>query len=88
MYVPDIDEQVSPIMELDARRRRDMARVWIAAILGATFLITLIWTLAVVTFKPAAWAIMKEALLIVLPVESSLLGAAVAYYFAGSGVQR
>ena len=78
---------VQPIQERD--RRRETARIWIAVILGVVFLVTAFWVLATATFgEGTAWANTKEALQILLPVESSLLGSAVVFYFTGSGEQR
>jgi len=73
----------------EVQRRRETARVWIAGILGVAFLLTVGWVLATATFgEGTAWANTKEALQILLPVESSLLGAAVVFYFTGSGEQQ
>ena len=76
----------TPVHELDAKR--DVARLWIAGTLAATFLLTAGWVLGTATFgEAAAWANTKEALQILLPVESSLLGSAVVFYFTGTGRQ-
>jgi len=76
-----------PIQE--GQRHLATARLWIAAILSLAFLATALWVLATATFGAGtAWANTKEALQILLPVESSLLGSAVVFYFTGSGEQR
>ena len=67
----------------ETKRRGDTTRLWIAVILGVTFLLTVSWALYVATFKGTAWVNAKEALQILLPVESSLLGSAVVFYFTG-----
>jgi len=81
-----VSELVDPIQKV--RRRRETARIWITVILGIVFAITTFWALGTATFgTELAWTNTKEALQILLPVESSLLGAAVVFYFTGNGAQ-
>jgi len=83
-----VPETIAPPIH-EIQRRRELARGLIGIILGIAFLATAFWVLATATFaEGTAWANTKEALQILLPVESSLLGAAVVFYFTGNGEQR
>jgi len=74
-----------PVQEM----RRETARAWLAGTLVAVFLLTAGWVLAIAVFgNDAEWKNTKEALQILLPVESSLLGSAVVFYFTGNTGQR
>ena len=80
----DVPEVLTTLPVEEIQRRREIARGWIAGILGVTFLATTIWVLFTATFfGEAAWANTLNALQILLPVESSLLGSAVVFYFTG-----
>lgn len=65
--------------------RQEVARQAIAVGLVIIFAVTIIWVLYAATIdRPETWVNTKEALQILLPVEASLLGSAVGYYFATS----
>ena len=83
----DIGEQPSedsqqPFTLRDRERRREFARYYIAVILLLVFAITVVWVLYAAFYgSETAWENTKEALQVLLPVEASLLGSAVSFYF-------
>ena len=73
----------------ERERIREFARHYLALILLALFAVTVGWVLYVAQFgTDESWTGVKEALLILLPVEASLLGSALSFYFATSGSRR
>lgn len=90
----DVGEQPSdpsrePWTLLERERRREFARQYIALILLLIFALTAIWVLITALIgSELAWTNTKEALQILLPVEASLLGSAVSFYFATSNSWR
>ena len=80
-----IGESLDPapvIRDRDVARQRESYRGWVAISLGIIFFITIIWTLTNATLgNEVVWANTKEALQVLLPVEASLLGSAVVFYF-------
>ncbi len=82
----DVGES-QPLREV--QRRREFARFWIALILLIVFSATVIWVLfAAFWGNDTAWKNTKDALQILLPVEASLLGSAISFYFATRGEDR
>ncbi len=74
---------------LERERRREFARQYIAIILLLIFAATVVWVLVTALIgSESAWTNTKEALQILLPVEASLLGSAVSFYFATSDAWR
>lgn len=88
LQVPDVREgQVEEIVR--AHRVREWTRVWLALVLLVLFSITLSVVLAVASLgTERQWSQLKDALQIILPVETSLLGSAVVFYFTGGRERR
>ena len=65
----------------ERERRREFARQYLALILLVLFAVTIGWVLYVAQFgTDDSWTRVKEALLVLLPVEASLLGSALSFY--------
>ena len=83
------DPSRQPFTLRERERRREFARQDIALILLLIFAVTAVWVLITALIgSELAWANTKEALQILLPVEASLLGSAVTFYFATSDAWR
>jgi hypothetical protein len=59
----------------------DSLRGYLAIGFAALFSLTVFWACYAAAFCPTAWTSVKEALQILLPAETALLGSVVGFYF-------
>ena len=67
---------------LERERRRDSVRLYIVLILLAMFAATIVFVFVGALFGSTEnWNNVKDALQVILPVEASLLGSAITFYY-------
>jgi len=70
-----------PVQAYDPDQQHDVVRTIITCSFIAIFALTILASLAIVTWSGSVWTNAKELLQLVLPAETALMGSAIGFYF-------